>query len=333
VAIVVVLVGLLGVIGLELWLLVPIKRAAFRASRLGQLGPHTRALRTLCLEVETGDPVGTCELRGRRAGVDVVVHQRALRAPPWGGAKEKVTSVELPTELAAQLVCRGADLDKLGSSWARGAPTGDAAFDEDHALLTPRAAEHAEAEGSPYREDPPPAPPWVTRESLESLLALDLRWLTVDAGKLELAVAPRMPADLAPLLAVALTTVGRDAAAAPEPLPVRPDPGFATDMAADVFAMCLMLFPAGFVLDLVRPFGAITQRVDCGPTGAMTMTPHHSNTGRGGTWWRVACDNDPDHWLPLHDVVTFLLYVVFILGTMLALHHYRRYLRRLEKPG
>jgi hypothetical protein len=332
VAIVVVFVGVLGVIGLELWLLVPIKRAAFRASRLGPPGPHRRALRALCLEVETGDPVGICELRGRRAGVDVVVHQRRVRRPPWGGETERVTSVVLPTDLAAQLVCRTSDVDKLGSSWER-TPTGDAAFDEDHALLLPLAAEHAEAEGSPYRGDAPPAPTRLSPASLESCRALNLRWLAVEAGKLELAVTPLMAADLAPLLAVALTAAGRDAAAAPEPLPVRPAPGFAADMATDVLIGCLMLFPAGVLIALLRPFGAITQRLDCGPTGVMTMTRHHSNTGRGGAWWSLACDNDPDRWLPLHDLATFLLYVVFVLGMMIALHHYRRYLRRLEKPG
>jgi hypothetical protein len=96
--------------------------------------------------------------------------------------------------------------------------------------------------------------------------------------------------------------------------------------------MCLILFPVGFGLDLLRPFGAITQKIDCGAAGAMTMTPQHSTTGRGGASWHLACDNDSERGLPLHHLVTLLLYVVFVLGTMIASHHYRRYLRRLEKP-
>jgi hypothetical protein len=295
--------------------------ASERRAKAREAHRAREALAQIGLRVD-GDPNGACEMHGRIAGVDLVVHQRASRVrPSVERDAAEVTSVELALPVADLVVCPASAVDAFFGPLptAPRARTGDARFDAAFAVFGA-----ARAPGSPFRGDESvDAPRWATPPVLEALLELGLAWMRVRDGTAEIAFAP-----------LAIDDVGRAAmVAANVANAVRGEPARPVGRGARVAVARERLATSSIVLTtlgigaigpgpaivmtaaFLAPLRDASQEVVCGAGGRLLVS---SVDVGDGTSYGLYFSNAPSASIALHFVFTSVFAAAVIASVLAA---------------
>jgi hypothetical protein len=336
--------AILAVILVELLWLLSLTRVELETGTATSGGPKEALLRKALGVTLDGRLAKRREMRGRRAGRDFVIRWRASVAPPWGGAEEDVTCVEVaPAESAPSppfLVVAAEDADRTAGSTEAGAQlspvrTGHASFDDAFALLAPEdAGAPAETpEGAPFRSGSQRIPSWASIDRLDRLVAVKPRWLQVQEGRVTLAIAVGEPDGLVDAVRVAWAIAGIPEGSPAELVPVA-RAKVRRQLAVDVAIALVLGFSAGlpvlFGVSCAAPLGSITAPVDCGKGHPMGVHSAPNPNGKGGTSYNMACLDDVDRTMTAHWLVTLAMFFALLLLAMIVRLQYRRYLRGLE---
>lgn len=263
------------------------------------------------LEV-AGNVLGSYVLTGRAHGIDLVVDNgSSQRRPGPGDESAVVCALRFAASMSDLVICRASEVDAVMGALpsAPRVRTGHARFDSGYAVFVGGAA------SAEYRG---PAPidlgAFAAPKILDRLVELDLRWMRVQDGKVELALTKLEPEDVARAVdlaaSVARTTRGEpplDVAAGPRetrmPLRLPGNPAIAWG-AATLAMFC------GIPVAFVPALRDLNAESVCGPGATIRSV----GCGDGGC---LECSNAPDSWVLGH--YASVLFLVFALTSAIIL--------------
>lgn len=264
-----------------------------------------------------GNPLGSYSLRGQFATVDLVLDNgKAEKLPGPSSETSTVCMVRVDAPLPDMVVCSASEIDRVMGPLpsAERVRTGHAGFDARYAVFIAREQSH-------YRGvEPASAGPWAAPATLDRLLDLDLAWMRVREGKVEIALAVLSPEDVARGLAVGANVARASRGEAlidVRPGVVEPRPLVPGSMGGCIAWMITgaVGLIGGFVASFFEFFREIDQEAVCGQ-GAKLL--HTTSDSDGGTNHDFHCSNNQDGALILLHCLSCMLIVGAICALVLV---------------